>query len=151
MQGNSQQIIQWLFNQDREKQFEVKEFKQKRSLDSNSYMWVLVTKIAGAMQLSKDIVYIQMLRDYGESLLIPLLPEQEPQGFFQYFEYFGEKEINGKQAIYYKVFKGSSSYNQKQMSVLLDGVVNEANALGIDTMTPNEIARLNESWANNGK
>jgi len=53
MQGTAQQIIQWLFNQDREKQFEIKEFKPKRSLDSNSYAWTLINKIGNAINKSK--------------------------------------------------------------------------------------------------
>ena len=46
MIGKPIELIQWLYNQDKEKQFEVKEHKIKRSLTANSYCWVLIWKIA---------------------------------------------------------------------------------------------------------
>ena len=52
MVGTSNKIITYLLEQAKDKQFEIKEYRQKRSLDSNAYCWVLCDKIA--KELSKD-------------------------------------------------------------------------------------------------
>jgi hypothetical protein len=50
----------------------------------------------------------------------------------------------------YKVMRGSHTYNTKEMSVLIDGVVQEAKELGIETLPDKEIERLKSLWTNNG-
>ena len=63
MIGNSQQIINWLFQkQDLKQEYEIKERRKKRSLDQNSYAWQLITQIADVLRKSKEDVYLQMLR-----------------------------------------------------------------------------------------
>lgn len=72
MIGKVKDIIDWLLEQDKEKLYEIKEYKKKRSLNSNAYLWVLCTEIANIMTLSKEEVYVKMLEDYGVSILVPL-------------------------------------------------------------------------------
>ena len=123
MKGKVKDIIEWLFEQDKDKIYEIKEVKEKRSLNSNSYLWLLCTKISEIINLPKEEVYIKMLEDYGVSLLIPLAPKYNPNGFFKYYKYFDKGVLNEKECIWYKVLKGSSQYDSKEMSVLLNGVV----------------------------
>ena len=64
MIGNIEQIIQYLFKQDKTKQYEVKEYKEKRSLNANNYAWKLITEIANVMKISKEeILHIANLAD----------------------------------------------------------------------------------------
>ena len=143
MIGNSQQIIQWLFQQkDLEKKFEIKEYRQKRSLNSNAYCWALIGEIADKMRMSKEDVYLSMLRDYGQSELVSVRSDIDIKGYFKYYEEFGTGTVNGKEFTHYKIYKGSSEYDTKEMSVFIDGVVQEAQALGIQTLTPTQIAEL---------
>ena len=44
------------------------------------------------------------------------------------------------------VMRGSHTYNTKEMSRLIEGTVQEAKALGIETATPEEIRRMEERW-----
>ena len=143
MIGNSQQIIQWLFQQkDLEKKFEIKEYRQKRSLNANAYCWALIGEIADNMRLSKEDVYLRMLRDYGQSEIISVRSDININGYFKYYEKFCTGTVNGKEFTHYKVYKGSSEYDIKEMSIFIDGVVQEAQALGIQTLTPTQIAEL---------
>lgn len=143
MIGNSQQIIQWLFQQkDLEKKFEIKEYRQKRSLNANAYCWALIVEIADNMRLSKEDVYLRMLRDYGQSEIISVRSDININGYFKYYEKFGTGTVNGKEFTHYKVYKGSSEYDTREMSIFIDGVVQEAQALGIQTLTPTQIAEL---------
>ncbi len=82
MIGNSQSIIQWLFQQkDLEKKYEIKEHRQKRSLNANAYCWALIGQIADNMRKSKEEVYLGMLRDYGQSEIISVRADINIDGF----------------------------------------------------------------------
>jgi len=146
MIGKVKDIIDWLLEQDKEKIFEIKEFKKKRSLNSNAYLWVLCTEIANIMTLSKEDVYVKMLEDYGVSILVPLTVDTEPEKYFKYYSYFDKGKLNGKECIWYKVFKGSSEYDSKEMTHLLNGVVEEAKQLGIMTLDELEIQEMLDRW-----
>lgn len=148
MIGNAEQIIKWLFEQDRDKVFEVKEHKEKRSLTANAYAWTLIGKIADALRTSKDEVYLTMLKRYGQSDLVSVVSSVDVQGYFKYYEPIATVTLQGKEFVHYRVFKGSSEYNSKEMAVLIDGIVSEAKDLGIETLSPAELMRMKEAWAN---
>ena len=44
------------------------------------------------------------------------------------------------------LYYGSSTYDTKQMSALIDILVQDAQALGIETATPEQIAKYKELW-----
>lgn len=142
MIGKCQDLIQYLFEQDRDKLFEIKEYKEKRSLSQNAYAWKLITEIANKVNKSKEEVYLQMLKDYGQSEIISMLSTIEPKGFFKYYEAIGTGIVNNKEFTHYKIFKGSSEYDTKEMSIFIDGVVQEAEQLNIMTKTPTQIEEL---------
>lgn len=144
--GTIEQIIQYLFKQDKTKQYEVKEHKEKRSLNANNYAWKLITEIADVMKLSKEEVYIEMLKIYGQSEMVSVLADIDVSKYFKYYSEAGESILKGKKFKHYKVYMGSSEMNTKQMSILIDGIVQEAKQLDIETMTPEQLSRLKEEW-----
>lgn len=146
MIGNSQEIIQWLFQQDRDKVFEVKEHKEKRSLNANAYAWSLITKIADALRTSKEECYLEMLKRYGQSEIVSVLSQIDVSGYFKYYEPLATATLQGKEFTHYKIYKGSSEYDTREMSILIDGIVSEAKELGIETIPPKEIERLKTMW-----
>lgn len=148
MTGNRLEIIAWLYNQDKDKLFDIKEHKEKRSLNANNYAWLLIGKIADAMRLSKEEIYLRMLKDYGQSEVVSILSSVNIDGYFKYYEKFGESSLNGKKFSHYKIYKGTSEYNTHEMSIFIDGVCQEAIALHIEVITPNEIERLKRLWNN---
>jgi len=125
---------------------QIKPHKKKRSNNANSYMWELCTQIGNVTNISKNDVYMQMLKDYGQSMLIPVEKGLTPDGYTKYYEYECSSQINGKNADWYKCYKGSSEYNTYEMSILLNGVVQEARNLGVKTKEDLEIERLIEEW-----
>lgn len=127
---------------------EIKVHREKRSLNANAYCWKLITEIANVNRTSKDEVYIEMLKRYGQSDFVSVLSEIDVACYFKYYEVAGQSKLNGKDFTHYKVFKGSSEYDTKEMSILIDGVISECKELGIETMTPNELKKLKESWCN---
>lgn len=119
----------------------------KRSLNANSYMWELINKIANVLRTSKDEVYLLMLKRYSQSLLIPVIKGEKPNGYFKYYEYETESILNGKEADWYRVYKGSSEMDTKEMAILIDGVVSECKEMNIETKSENELKSLVESWS----
>lgn len=126
---------------------EVKPYREKRSLNANSYAWVLIGKIADAVRASKDEVYLKCLKRYGQSELISVLSHVPIGNYVKYYEEAGESILNGKPFTHYKVFKGSSEFDSHEMSIFIDGVCSEAKTLGIQTETPDEIARMKSLWS----
>lgn len=135
-----------MFSMDRSKIYDIsiKEHKEKRSLNANAYLWSLVGKIAEASwpPMDKEMVYLEMLKAYGQSELITVKNEVPIEKYFKYYE-----EIKkGDKFTAYKVYQGSSSYDTQEMAKLIDGVVMEAKNLGLETMTPAQISVLKNAW-----
>ena len=146
MIGDPQEIIQWLFDQDKNKKFEIKEYHKKRSLNANAYAWALIGKIADVLRSSKDEIYLEMLKKYGQSEIVSVLSDINVTGYFKYFEEIATVKLQGKNFTHYKVFKGTSEYNTAEMAVFIDGVISEADELGIDTLPPNEVEKIKSLW-----
>ena len=142
MLGNAEEVIRFLFEQDREKIWEIKEYKSKRSLNQNAYFYKLIGEIADNLRVSKAEIHLKLLKDYGQSEVISVLSEIDISGYFRYYEEIGKGTVNGKEFTHYRIYKGSSEMNTKEMSILLDGTVKEAEQLGIPTLTEKEIERL---------
>lgn len=90
------------------------------------------------MRKSKEDVYFQMLKDYGQSEFVSVLSDIDVHGYFKYYEEYGNGRVQGKDFTHYKVYKGSSEYDSKEMSILIDGIIQEARNIGIETITPAE-------------
>ena len=139
-------MVGWLFEQDRDKIFEIKEHKEKRSLTANAYAWSLIGKIADAMRTSKDEVYLTMLKRYGQSDMVSVLSSIDVSGYFKYYEPISTATLQGKEFTHYRIYKGSSEYDTREMAVLIDGIISEAKDLEIETLPETEVKRLKEMW-----
>lgn len=140
--GNRNQLITWLLNQDENKIFEIKEHKEKRSLNANSYFYVLQNKLADVLKVDNQELHFEILKRYSDVTLITLPTETDISGFIKYYETYKQGEIKGIPATVYKVYRPSSEMDTKQFSRLLDGLISECNEVGIDTKTPEELAIL---------
>ena len=143
MLGNAEEVIRFLFEQDREKIWEIKEYKSKRSLNQNAYFYKLIGEIADNLRVSKAEIHLKLLKDYGQSEVISVLSEIDISGYFRYYEEIGKGTVNGKEFTHYRIYKGSSEMDTKEMSILLDGTIKEAQDLGIPTLSPAEIFDTN--------
>jgi hypothetical protein len=140
--GNAEQIIHWLFNQEKDKLFEIKENSKHRTLTQNAYAWSLINELANKLNISKEDMYLKMLKDYGQSTILSIKQEVDISGFFKYYEIIGESELNGKIFTHYKIFKGSSQFNTKEMTIFLNGIIQECESVGIPTLTEEQIKKL---------
>lgn len=125
---------------------EAKPFRQRRSLNANAYAWKLITDIADVLRAPKEAIYLQMLKRYGQSELISVLSHVPIADYVKYYEEAGESVLNGKTFKHYRVYKGSSEFDTREMAILIDGIVADAKDLNIPTETPDEIDRIKSLW-----
>lgn len=146
--GKIEKFLPLIFRLDKDTVYDVKinKHREKRSLNANAYLWKLVTEIGNILNKSKEEVYLQMLIDYGQSEMVSILSEIDVKGYFKYYKLAGTSILNGKEFNHYKIYKGSSEYDTKEMSILLNGVVQEAKNLGIKTKDDIELERLIKEW-----
>ena len=146
--GKIEKFLPLIFRLDKDTVYDVKidKHREKRSLNANAYLWKLVTEIGDILNKSKEEVYLQMLIDYGQSEMVSILSEIDVKGYFKYYKLAGTSILNGKEFNHYKIYKGSSEYDTKEMSILLNGVVQETKNLGVKTKDDIELERLVEEW-----
>ncbi|MEE1143593.1 MAG: hypothetical protein U0L22_08180 [Bacteroidales bacterium] len=148
MIGTSNKIITYLLEQAKDKQFELKEYKEKRSLNANNYYWNLVTELGNVLKMDKENLHFLLLQKYGQSEMISVVADVDMKNYLKYYTEAGESNLNGKTFKHYKVYKGSSEMDSKEMSILINGLVEECHIQGIETKTPAEINSLLERWDN---
>lgn len=133
---------------DKDVSVEIKQYREKRSLDANAYCWTLIDKIAAVMHLDKEEVYREAIRAIGGNSTIVCVQEiavdalcngWRDKGIGFQTEVMPSKIKGCKNVILYY---GSSTYDTQQMCLLIDHVVQDAKALGIETMTPQELEAL---------
>ena len=130
--------------------YEIERKRKKRSTDANALCWKLCTEIANVLRTEKDSIYVDMLKQYGQSDIVSVLSTVDVKGYFKYYDEFGKGRVNGKEFTHYKVYKGSSEYDTREMSILIDGIIDEAKALDIDVISEREKSLLLQEWGNEG-
>ena len=128
--------------------YEIEKKRKKRSNDANALCWKLCTEIANVLRVEKESIYVDMLKRYGQSDIVSVLSTVNVKGYFKYYDEFGKGTVNGKEFTHYKVYKGSSEYDTKEMSILLDGIIDEAKAMDIEVISEREKSLLLEEWGN---
>lgn len=151
-----EKVQEWLstINIQHEKEYdiEIKRHRTKRSIDANSYYWVLIGKIASVLGASKTEIHNQELAKYGS-----LLTDSDGKVLYclckASIDYLGNEQVhlkptgktenrNGVTYEWFQVLKNSHDMNSKEFSDLLDGVIQDAKDLSIEVLSPDEIARM---------
>lgn len=116
--------------------------REKRSLDQNGYAWALIGKIADKLRADKNEIYLKMLKRYGQGGVIKISPQTEEAVLAALKYYEPHERFYSDTEKYYRVWAGSSGYTTEEMTIFLDGIIYEAKQLGINTLTPDELAEL---------
>lgn len=136
----------------------IRKHRNRRSLDANAYFHVLVDRLADTMRISKPRCKNLMIGRYGqpfyidenettEAIIKTNIPvSQMLENETVHCMPCGQKIEDGKELVFYKIFRGSSTYDTKEMSILIDGIVTECKELGIETLPPEEVKRMLEMW-----
>lgn len=124
---------------------DVQKFHEKRSLNANAYLWQLLDKMAKVLKSDKDTVYLLQLRTYGVFTDLQVVPGAIDR-LKEVFRLVEEFEGGSDDLITVRCYYGSSMYDKKEMSDLIDGTVRDANDLGIETISKEEIQYLIDNW-----
>ena len=128
---------------------EAKQYQKKRSVDANAYCWVLLQKLAEACNTDKWTMYLQCLQRYSRAFTHIIVKEAAVEKMKELYRTcidLGEVKVNGHTGHQLQVYYGSSTFDTKEMSVFIDGIVTECKELGIETMTPAELERMKSMW-----
>lgn len=131
---------------DKEYVIEIKENKPKRSKSQNNYLWELLGQLSQAMGIESERLYQDYIKSIGifrdieinKEAVVTLQVVWNAYGL----GWFSEVVDNINEMTTLRLYYGSSSYNSKQMSVLIDKVIQDCQSVGIETMTPEQIARM---------
>ncbi len=129
---------------------EIKPYRKRRSLDANAYFHVLVDKISKVLNRPNEEVKTQLNLEYGtlardetgQIAGFKALKDVPITKFFKYAKPIGECVENNKTFVKYLIYKETHTLDSAEMSRLIDGAIQEAKDLNIETLTPIELENL---------
>lgn len=132
--------------------FELRKHREKRSLDANAYAWVLIGKIAERMHIGKVEVYRNAIRDIQGISTVGCVKSDQVDQMIKFWSSRGlgwqaetfESKLPGCTNVIF--YAGSSQFDTDSMSELIDHLIQDAQSLGIETATPEEVRRMEERW-----
>lgn len=136
----------------------IDKYREKRSLNANSYFWKLCGDLAEVLsnekvKYTKDDIYIRAIKESGVYKDWEDLTPQDAKTLRTAWEMLGTGWVTEQvdympdgENVVVRTYYGSSQYNTKQMSRLIDNIVQDCQAVGINTKTPDEIANLISLW-----
>lgn len=162
--GTSQELIIYLVNQPKDKKFDLKEHRDKRTLSQNALYWQVLTKVADALRMSKVEAHNRMLRDYGRDFEIAgqrigrYFPDTEEveQAMLRsetvHFRPTAHTKVteDGVMRAWY-MLKGSHDMTTEEMTILVDGLFEEAKQLEIEVMSERDLEALRQYEASKNK
>lgn len=126
--------------------------RKRRSLDANAYFWTLAGKLAGKLGISPDEVYRHYIPDVGGNSETVCLAEEGADALRKIWSSRGKGWLTEELPYItpgYKniiLYYGSSTYDARQMSRLIDMVVEDCKQNGIETLTPDKLDAMKERW-----
>lgn len=136
---------------------DIRKHRDKRSKSANAYFHVLVNKIASVRGGSDDATKKSLVIEYGAlakdddgfTVGFKLPASVDVDTVYPYVRCFDVREENGKLFNCYLVYKQTRFMDSKEMARLIDGAIEVAKELGIETDTPEQLARYKEGWSRN--
>ena len=128
--------------------------RKRRSLDSNAYAWLLIGKLAAKLNVPPEEIYRQYIPDIGD--IYTIVPVKED--ILDHWDKVWCKGHIGRMTRdmgpckafsgYHNVmcYYGSSDFDTKQMSRLIDLIVEDCKLQDIETLPPETLAMMNEEW-----
>lgn len=117
---------------------DIRKHRDKRSKTANAYFHVLVNKIAAVRGGSDE-------DGFTAGLKLPVAVD--PDTVYPYVKWFDTREENGRMFNCYLMYKQTRFMDSKEMARLIDGAIEVAKELGIETDTPEQLARYKEVWS----
>lgn len=143
--GDAEMIQKLESIKDDDLDIDVDKHRRKRSLSANAYFWVLCDQIAKKINSDKDSIYKLQLSKYGVFVDVEIWSDAV-EAFKREFRYIEELDDGYGETQIIRCYLGSSKYNTKEMSELINGTVQDAKDMGIETWDQGEIDALVKAW-----
>lgn len=126
-------------------------WRKSRSLSANGMLWACLGEIAASLGADKWDIYLQMLKRYGKFTYICVKPNviEAVKSQWRECEEIGTIYINGQESVQLLCYFGSHTYNTKEFSVLLNGVISEMKEMGLTPPPTADMKRALEQWEKN--
>ena len=129
----------------------IKEARRRRSLNANAYAWALINDIAAEVNLPPNYIYWRAVREIGGNSIMTSVKEEAADALEKTWSSRGlgwqaVKESEWRGYCNYRLIYGSSAYDTKQMSRLIDNLQQEAQNCGVETLAEKEIREMLENW-----
>ncbi len=133
---------------------EIKEKKEKRSREANSYAWVLLDKLAEKLNIAKEEIYRELIKNIGGNSEVVCVQNKAVERLCEGWKRNGigwvtdtfESKINGCMNVI--LYYGSSTYDTAQMHRLIELIVQECKQQDIEVMSERELSLIKSEWAN---
>ena len=130
----------------------VSKYRKRRSLSANAYFWELIGRLSKKLNISKEETYWEYIKHTGiyqsvevnNKAVDTIIKMWKSHGLGWIAEKTDDGEREGFSLI--NLYYGSSSYNTKQMSRLIDSVVNDCKEQGIETLPPEQLECMKREW-----
>lgn len=130
---------------------ELKEFRERRSPDANSYYWKLCGDLARSINEKPEEIYLRHIKDIGNYSVLCVQGEALPDferkwtsGHLGRFIETKESKIPG--CVTVLAYYGSSDFDRREMSRLIDNLIQDCEAVGVETLPPDKLSLLKEGW-----
>ena len=132
---------------------DIKKWREKRSLDANGLLWAMCREIGQALGIPDVEVYRKAVMDAGEYEHLPIKAvavetfarRWESKGLGWFVQVVDDSKLPGYKLV--KAYYGSSTYDTKEMSRLLDYIVDEAKQIGLTLRASDkEIEEAKRRW-----
>ena len=145
-------------NKEEKLSIKIAKYREKRSLNANSYLWHLCNELAKKLsdegvKHTKEDIYRKAIKEIGVYKDWEGLTPKDAKTLRHAWELLGTGWITEQvdympdgETVTIRTYYGSSQYNTKQMSRIIKNIVEDCEAAGIETKTPNEIANLISLW-----
>lgn len=130
---------------------ELKKYREKRSLDANAYYWKLCGDLAHAIGEKPEDIYLRHIKDIGNYSVLCVqkdaldeFKQKWTSGHLGRFVETRASKIPGCTTVI--AYYGSSDFDRREMSELIDNLIQDCEAVGVETLPPDKIALLKEDW-----
>ena len=160
MTGTALDIVTFLMGQDKSKVWDIQEHKEKkhRSTSQNSYYWKLLSQVAAKLRVTNNFMHNTLLREVAPPFIIDgqmarvTLPDTEEaennvlEAMTYHLKPTAQVWMGSDKVLYrtYVMLKGSSAFDTKEFTVLLDRLIEIAKENDIETLPEDELAHMRE-------
>lgn len=129
----------------------ITKYRAKRSLDANAYMWVLISELQEVISRPKEEIYKDLIKEIGVYEVVPIKDiavekfcDAWSQNGLGWITETTKSKLEGYTNVL--AYYGSSTYDTKQMTRLIDLVIQECNQYGIETRSQEELESMLKEW-----